>query len=103
MPNALAFPARDITVRMVTAADDDDDDGRPYPKERLLTNRDFIFIKECINGGPLDEEEGYVGRPDVEKEFLYDIVSNRHSGLGEYSYVPGGDIIPTRGLYISSS
>jgi len=62
---------------------DDDYQGKPYPKERLLTNRDFIFIKECINGGPLNDGPGYesyVGRP-AEKEFLYDIVSNRHSGL----------------------
>ena len=40
-----------------------------------------MFMKECINGGPLNKGLEYVGRPEREKEFLYDIVSNRHSGL----------------------
>jgi len=71
--------------------DDNDDDngddngtdgiGKPYPKERLLTSRDIIFIKECINGGPLHNGSEYVGRPDPSFEYLYDVVSNRHSGL----------------------
>jgi hypothetical protein len=60
----------------------------------VFTSRDVIFIKECIAGGPLPKEgmsiEGlkrsmkrveYVGRPDPNKEFLYDIVSNKHSGF----------------------
>ena len=64
-------------------ADEHEGGGKPYPKERLLTSRDFIFIKECINGGPLNDGSAYIGRPDEEKEFLYDIVSNRHSGLGK--------------------
>ena len=33
-----------------------------------------------ILGGPLSDRSDFVGRPK-EKEFLYDIVSNRHSGL----------------------
>ena len=70
--------------------DDANDDGdhnnegcsaKPYPKERLLTSRDIIFIKEMINGGPLDDGSELIGRPDPSFEFLYDIVSNRHSGL----------------------
>ena len=35
---------------------------------------------QCINGAPLDGGREWLGR-GVEKEFLYDIVSNRHSGL----------------------
>jgi HD superfamily phosphohydrolase len=59
-----------------------------------ITSRDVIFIKECIVGGPLpkkgmsidaskksDESVEFVGRPDVNKEFLYDVISNRHSGF----------------------
>ena len=51
-----------------------------------FTSRDWIFIKECVMGSPLDEPDAptpqhtFVGRkPD--KEFLYDIVNNRHNGL----------------------
>jgi HD superfamily phosphohydrolase len=58
----------------------------------ILTSRDWIFIKEAIQGGPLDElssscsieqehSSGFVGRPHCHQEFLYDIVNNRHSGL----------------------
>lgn len=56
------------------------------PKD-ILTSRDFVFIKECILGKPIrpspvdNERSGFVGRPHVHQEFLYDIVSNRHSGL----------------------
>lgn len=46
----------------------------------ILTSRDWIFIKECVWGGPLMEGHGFEGRDDT-KEWLYDIVSNRHSGL----------------------
>ncbi len=67
----------------------------PLSHDLVLTSRDWIFIKECITGGPLppkgmsvDEakkstslRQSYVGRTDPHKEFLYDIVSNRHSGL----------------------
>ena len=61
---------------------------------QVLTSRDVIFIKECIAGGPLPKEgmsiKGlkqssevveFVGRPDPNKEFLYDVISNRHSGF----------------------
>ena len=48
--------------------------------ESILTSRDFVFIKECIIGKPLAGFSDYIGRPR-NKEFLYDIVSNRHSGL----------------------
>lgn len=70
-------------------------DGKTHlPNHLVLTSRDWIFIKECIVGGPLppkgmsvdkakksDLVQELVGRPDVHKEFLYDLVSNRHSGL----------------------
>jgi deoxynucleoside triphosphate triphosphohydrolase SAMHD1 len=49
--------------------------------EAILTSRDFIFIKECILGGPLPGEKEFIGRPDRSQEWLYDIVSNRRSGL----------------------
>ena len=67
--------------------DDDDDDEQDDDLSLILTSRDWIFIKECILGGPIPEVEaqlgkkGFVGRPDETKEWLYDIVSNRHSGL----------------------
>lgn len=68
------------------------DGSQPLPHDRVLTSRDFIFIKECILGGPLPQdgysveaskefEPPFIGRPDKYKEFLYDVVSNRHSGL----------------------
>lgn len=53
----------------------------------ILTSRDFVFIKEAIHGGPVPEicqavgQDGFIGRPDPTSEWLYDIVSNRHSGL----------------------
>ncbi|KAL9179279.1 hypothetical protein ACHAXT_008569 [Thalassiosira profunda] len=66
----------------------------PLPLELVLTSRDWIFIKECVAGGPLppsgmsidtfkesDLPKELTGRPDPHKEFLYDVVSNRHSGL----------------------
>mmetsp|Transcript_20516 Transcript_20516/g.44461 ORF Transcript_20516/g.44461 Transcript_20516/m.44461 type:complete len:386 (-) Transcript_20516:1486-2643(-) len=81
--------------------DDDDADATPLPANLVLTSRDWIFIKECISGGPLppkgtsinnfkessnsNKDSGnavqLVGRPNPHKEFLYDVVSNRHSGL----------------------
>jgi HD superfamily phosphohydrolase len=64
------------------------------PYDCVLTSRDWIFIKECIVGGPLPQKhmsvdktsksnlkQTLIGRPDPHKEFLYDVVSNRHSGL----------------------
>ena len=76
---------------------DDDDDGAPHPPsmDEVLTSRDWIFIKECAVGGPLPPGgvsirefkrtasgrlARFVGR-ETRKEFLYDVVSNRHSGL----------------------
>lgn len=70
-------------------------DGKTtLPNDLVLTSRDWIFIKECIVGRPLpakgmsvdqakksDEMQEWVGRPDRHKEFLYDVVCNRHSGL----------------------
>ena len=53
----------------------------------VLTSRDFVFIKELICGEPIDSIQvstgiqGFIGRPGWEKEWMYDIVSNRHSGL----------------------
>ena len=50
-----------------------------------FTSRDWIFIKECVMGSPLEKpdaptpQRAFFGRPG--KEFLYDVVSNRHSGL----------------------
>eukprot|EP00980_Cylindrotheca_fusiformis_P010970 scaffold2512_cov120-Cylindrotheca_fusiformis.AAC.11 len=47
----------------------------------ILTTRDWIFIQEAILGEPLEGNgKIFLGRPP-EKEFLYDIVNNRHSGL----------------------
>ena len=67
----------------------------PLPPHRVLTSRDWIFIKECIIGGPLPPKHmsvsqahkdkmlqlHLIGRPHPHQEFLYDVVSNRHSGL----------------------
>jgi HD superfamily phosphohydrolase len=53
-----------------------------------LTSRDFVFVKECINGGPipdicrrLNQSDGFVGRMDPHKEWLYEIVNNQRCGL----------------------
>jgi hypothetical protein len=54
-------------------------------KGEILTSRDWIFIKEVIQGGPLEKlkhlSPSFIGRPGRNKEFLHDIVNNRHSGL----------------------
>jgi deoxynucleoside triphosphate triphosphohydrolase SAMHD1 len=52
----------------------------------ILTSRDWIFVKECIWGKPIPEIEsvlgpGFHGRTHEHQDWLYDIVSNRHSGL----------------------
>ena len=73
--------------------DTDDDNTMALPNELVLTSRDWIFIKECIAGCPLphkgvsiesfkksNHDAVLIGRP-VRKEFLYDVVNNRHSGL----------------------
>lgn len=58
-----------------------------------FTSRDWVFIKECIYGKPLEpphapeEQRAFRGREtefgkeEPNKEFLYDIVNNRHNGL----------------------
>lgn len=64
--------------------DDDDDEKR---NREILTSRDWIFIKECIFGGPIQEvverfgKKERIGRLDPRLEWLYDIVSNRHNGI----------------------
>lgn len=53
----------------------------------ILTNRDFIFIKECIFGKPIPSVvqklgiSDFIGRLEPKQEWLYDIVANRHNGL----------------------
>ncbi len=56
-------------------------DNNTLPLDYVLTSRDWIFIKECIYGGPLRNKLDFIGRPDRNQEFLYDIVCNRYSGL----------------------
>ena len=61
----------------VTAGDND---------RTILTSRDWIFVKECIWGKPIPDIEaihgpGFHGRTGEHQDWLYDIVSNRHSGL----------------------
>mmetsp|Transcript_8531 Transcript_8531/g.18453 ORF Transcript_8531/g.18453 Transcript_8531/m.18453 type:complete len:701 (-) Transcript_8531:93-2195(-) len=82
-------------------SDYESDDGEeedaeliPLSTELVLTSRDWLFIKECISGGPLppkgmsikkfkesNANAKLIGRPHPFKEFLYDVVANRHSGL----------------------
>jgi deoxynucleoside triphosphate triphosphohydrolase SAMHD1 len=76
--------ARSMRVFNHTGRDANDCDD-----EDILTSRDFIFIKECIWGEVEGIEEtktklgtsGRIGRMDPRKEWLYDIVANRYSGL----------------------
>jgi len=56
------------------------DAGKQVSSGNVLTSRDLCFIKECIHAEPLHGNKDMIGRP-VHMEFLYDIVSNRHSGL----------------------
>jgi HD superfamily phosphohydrolase len=55
--------------------------------DEILTNRDWIFIKECIYGKAIPEVmdelkiKERIGRTDPRQEWLYDIVSNRHNGI----------------------
>lgn len=62
-------------------------DPRLSDEDSILTSRDLVFIKECIWGGPIPEVAaatglfGFVGRRQEESEWLYNIVSNFHSGL----------------------
>eukprot|EP00980_Cylindrotheca_fusiformis_P001524 scaffold346_cov116-Cylindrotheca_fusiformis.AAC.38 len=62
--------------------------GSDYSEHDIvLTSRDFIFIKECIFGKPIPQvvekvgKDDLIGRLEKQKEWLYDIVANRHSGL----------------------
>eukprot|EP00977_Amphora_coffeiformis_P016195 scaffold4940_cov163-Amphora_coffeaeformis.AAC.10 len=61
-------------------------DGGLSNEEAIRTSRDFVFIKELIYGGPIGhlyENEvlhALTGR-GPNKEWMYDIVSNTHSGL----------------------
>ena len=76
-------------------SDEDDEkrhDGPALSKDEVMTSRDWIFIKECIVGGPLPPRgvsirefkrsaagrcAKFIGRePHHLKEFLYDVVSN---------------------------
>jgi len=70
----------------------------------VLTSRDFVFIKECINGGPLDGFSYFIGRREQKLEWLYDIVSNRHSGLDvdkiDYFARDHSRAIGKRGIYM---
>ena len=67
-------------VRLAKRPDEDEDTIEP------LTSRDMVFVKECVMGRPLEEphapiaQKSFVGR-EPEKEFLFDIVNNRHNGL----------------------
>ena len=102
--DAKVFGLWDRSKEPVIGGDDsdsesDDEDSsyhplEPLPLDEVLTSRDWIFIKECIMGGPLppkgvsmdsfkdsSQNAELIGRPDNHKEFLYDLVSNRHSGL----------------------
>lgn len=52
----------------------------------ILTSGDLVFIKECIYGKPLPEVKAkfgdcLIGRQKPHNEWLYDIVTNRYSGL----------------------
>ena len=69
------------------------DGTQELPLDFVLTSRDWIFVKELIAGGPLPPKGmsikaakkssavklQIVGRQN--KEYLYDLVSNIHSGL----------------------
>lgn len=56
-------------------------------EDEILTNRDWIFIKECIYSGAIPEVinelkiNERIGRIADTKEWLYDIVANRQSGM----------------------
>jgi HD domain len=101
--SAYAATNGDRFAHMDDDDDDDDDDnldcsapvnldvGTDPPRsngnsdEDALTTRDVLFIMECIWGRPIEEYEtllgpGFHGRPP-HKEWMYDVVCNRHSGL----------------------
>lgn len=76
-----------IEATSLRVYDANDDENDKVNMESVLTSRDFVFIKECILGKPLEQRpvtselSGFIGRPYRRQEFLYDIVSNRHNGL----------------------
>lgn len=92
---------RSLELDFMDDSDDDSVNGDKedveitlLPAEHVMTSRDWVFIKECIAGGPLPprgmsinafKESGETGelrgRTNPFLEFLYDVVSNRHSGL----------------------
>jgi len=61
--------------------------GSLQADDAILTNRDWIFIKECVYGGPIPEvlehfgKNERIGRTNPKVEWLYDIVSNRYNGI----------------------
>ena len=70
------------------------DGSQELPSSFVLTSRDWIFVKELIAGGPLPPKgmsikaaksaalrREIIGRKGENKEYLYDIISNTHSGL----------------------
>ena len=59
--------------------DDHFQDQHVLSDDHVITSRDIVFVKECILGEPLSGLQDFIGRP-IEKEFLYDVVNNRHSG-----------------------
>ena len=85
------------SLRVYSSQDDYNNDHSKQPSEEvILTSRDWIFVQELITATPYQfknkknalrykadskDATGYVGRPHHHKEFLYDIVCNRHSGL----------------------
>ena len=83
-PNNLDKPLKQIgdgyDAKMFGVCDMNYDVNKPLSEDKCLTSRDWIFIKECILGEPLPGSYDFCGRYK-EKEFLYDIVSNRHNGL----------------------
>lgn len=73
-----------IKVQPLTAAPPSSN-GIKFDDEDALTTRDVLFIMECIWGRPIEDYEallgpGFHGRPP-HKEWMYDVVCNRHSGL----------------------
>lgn len=83
---------RNTSMRVYDAYDSNEGFERKAPAtDLILTSRDWVFVKEMIINKPLvdprkrppllEHESGFIGRPHIHQEFLYDIVANRHSGL----------------------
>lgn len=56
-------------------------DSNGDDKKEILTNRDWIFIKECIYGKPIPGLNERIGRTGPIVEWLYEIVSNSRTGI----------------------